>query len=111
VFETGAAAIAANMGTLGKFQLVALKEVHPVGYIEDKLRQEQSMPAAAPPRWVTCRYCRSQVPAAQARDDFCSRLCRLRWQAEWQSLQRLNSEYASADEIVQRMDNALKRER
>jgi hypothetical protein len=83
-----------------------------MGFIDDKLRSTNSIPQQQqPPAYIVCRYCGSQIPVSVAHGDYCSRLCRLRWNAEWQALQKLNSSPKTADALIAEMDKALKRRR
>jgi hypothetical protein len=69
-----------------------------MGFLSRKLAEQQPVPPAQPASAIVCRYCQMQIPASVAHGDFCSRLCKKRWAAEWESLQKLNREYASADQ-------------
>jgi hypothetical protein len=73
-----------------------------MGFLSDQLQGQIPVP-----RWLTCKFCQSQV--RKTRDDgFCSLLCRKRWDAEKAAVDRLNTEYKSADEIIAAMDARLK---
>jgi hypothetical protein len=79
-----------------------------MGYISDKLK-EQATEDKLPP-WIICPYCQSQVRRTRD-DDFCSLLYRKRWMAEKAALDRLNTEFKTADEVVAAMDAELRRGR
>jgi hypothetical protein len=80
-----------------------------MGFISKQLQEQNPVPEPEDtlPPWVICPYCKTQVRKTRE-DDFCSLLCKKRWDTEKTAVDRLNTEYKSVDEVIAAMDVRLK---
>jgi hypothetical protein len=79
-----------------------------MGYLSRKLQEQNPVSEQDLRPWVICPYCKSQIRKTRD-DEFCSIVCKRRWDAEKAALDKLNRPPQTVDELMAAMDKQLKR--